>query len=69
VEKRHAVLAMDHGEHELLEPITRDPVHPLHREAILSMQFGFEAPHSQALKIAALAHPDPLVRATAAEVL
>jgi hypothetical protein len=67
--RRHAVLAMDHGEADLVLPIAADPAHALHREAIEAMEFGFEAPAHQALKIAALRHADPEVRRTAAEVL
>lgn len=67
--RRHAVLAMDHGEADLVLPIAADPRHPLHREAIEAMEFGFEAGAHQALKIAALGHADADVRRTAAEVL
>lgn len=69
VEQRHALLAMDHGEADLVEPIARDPDHPLFREAILALEWGFQEPTFQALKIAALSHADPRVRQVAAEVL
>jgi HEAT repeat protein len=69
VEQRHALLAMDHGHAELVAAVAEAPDHPLHREAIQAMEWGFESPRFQALKIAALAHADPEVRETAAEVL
>jgi hypothetical protein len=69
VVQQHAVLAMDHGEADLVLPIAADETHPLHRESIEAMEFGFEAPAHEALKIAALAHADAEVRRTAAEVL
>ncbi|AKT44111.1 hypothetical protein [Chondromyces crocatus] len=67
--QRHALLSMDHADADVVERVARDPAHPLHREAILVMEWGFEEPRFQALKIAALGHPDPLVRASAASVL
>jgi len=67
--QRYAVLGMDHRHADLVEPIARDPGHPLHREAIRAMMWAFEEPRFQALKIAALSHPDPIVRETAADVL
>ncbi|MRG93923.1 HEAT repeat domain-containing protein [Polyangium spumosum] len=67
--QRYAVLGMDHRHADLIEPIARDPDHPLHREAIRAMIWACEEPRFQALKIAALSHPNPIVRETAADVL
>ena len=69
VERRHALLAMDHGEADLVEPVARDPDHPLYREALLALEWGFQEPTFQSFKIAALAHADPRVREAAAGVL
>lgn len=69
IEQRHAVLASDHGEVDLVEPIAKDPGSPLHRDAIIAMEWGFEEPRFVAMKIAALAHADPGVREAAADVL
>ncbi|MDC0740271.1 hypothetical protein [Polyangium mundeleinium] len=67
--QRYAVLGMDHRHADFLEPLARDPGHPLHREAIQAVEWGFEEPRFQVLKIAALSHPDPSLRETAANVL
>jgi HEAT repeat protein len=67
--QRHAVLGMDHSHADIVEAIARDPGHPLYEEAIQTMTWGFEEPRFEALKIAALSHPTPSVRATAADVL
>ncbi|MFD3508782.1 HEAT repeat domain-containing protein [Nocardia sp. NPDC058666] len=56
-------------EADLLEPVARDPHHPLHRHALTGIEFGFEEPRWQQYKIQGLDHPDPGVRRTAAEVL
>ncbi|MDI1443000.1 hypothetical protein [Polyangium sp. 6x1] len=67
--QRYAVLGMDHRHADLVESMARDPGHPLHRDAIRAMMWAFQEPRFQALKIAALSHPDPSVRETAADVL
>lgn len=67
--KRHALRAMDRASADVIEPLARDPSHPLHREAIYAMEWGFEEPRFQALKVAALSHADPRVREAAADAL
>ncbi|MDC0716761.1 hypothetical protein [Nannocystis bainbridge] len=69
VEQWQAMVAMEHDEAGLVATIAADPGHSLHRAAIHTMAWGFEAPRFQALKIAALAHPDARVREAAAETL
>ncbi|GAB2512514.1 HEAT repeat domain-containing protein [Nocardia heshunensis] len=64
---RAAVLRQaERGEAELLEPVLRDRNHPLHRCALIAIGSTFDEPHWQQYKIAALDHPDPAVRRTAA---
>ncbi|MCE9576586.1 MAG: HEAT repeat domain-containing protein [Deltaproteobacteria bacterium] len=67
--QHHALLSMTRGQADVVADVADDPAHPLHRDAIDVMEFGFEEPAHQARKIAALAHPDPEVRATAATIL
>ncbi|MFE6857161.1 hypothetical protein [Nocardia sp. NPDC057668] len=57
------------AETDLIEPVARDPQHPLYRDALVGLQFGFEEPRWQVYKIAALEHADPVVRRTAADSL
>lgn len=64
-----ALFAMEVEDAAIVVPVAEDPGHPLHRHAIEAMEWGFEAPRFQAVKIAALDHPDPKVREAAAEVL
>lgn len=59
----------ERGEADLLEPVARDPHHPLHRHALTGIEFGFEEPRWQQYKIQGLDHPDSAVRWTAAGVL
>jgi hypothetical protein len=49
--------------------IASDPTHPLQTLALLRMDFWFDRPEHEAIKIAALSHPDPIVRENAAYVL
>ncbi|MEP7124861.1 MAG: hypothetical protein ABJE95_28290 [Byssovorax sp.] len=67
--RRHALLSMGRAEADLLEPVLADPAHPLHLQAILTAEHGFDEPRFQAPRIAALAHEDPRVRRAAAEAL
>lgn len=67
--QRYAMLRTDHSHADIVEAIARDPRHPLYEEAIETMIWGFEEPRFEALKIAALSHPAPSVRATAADAL
>ena len=67
--RRHALLSMGRGEADLLDPVLADPSHPLHLQAILTAELGFDEPRFQAPRIAALDHPDPRVRRAAADAL
>lgn len=67
--RRRALFAMGVEDSDIVAPIASSRRHRFHRVAIATMAFGFEAPRFQALKIAALNHPDPAVRVAAAEVL
>ncbi|WP_437579639.1 HEAT repeat domain-containing protein [Sorangium sp. So ce887] len=67
--RRHAMLLMGRAEADIVEPVARDPAHPLHKEAIEALAFDFSEPRFQALKIAALEHPDADVRKVAADAL
>ena len=67
--QRHALLSMGRAEADLLEPVLADPAHPLHLQAIMTAEFGFDELRFQAPRVAALDHPDPRVRRAAAEAL
>jgi HEAT repeat protein len=68
--RRHALLCMDRADcPDIILQLAADRGHELHAEALGQMDFFFDLPEHQGLKIAALAHPDPRVRATAAYVL
>jgi len=67
--KRHALLSMGRAEADLLLPVLTDPSHPLHLQAIVTAELGFDEPRFQAPRIAALDHPDPRVRRAAADAL
>src|SRR5262249_38353023 len=51
-------------EADLLEPVACDPRHPLHRHALIGLEFSFEEPRWQQYKIQGLDHPDSRVRKT-----
>lgn len=67
--RRSALLAFDLRDADIVTQVASDAAHPQHEAAIATMQYGFEAPRFQALKIAALDHADPVVRATAADTV
>ncbi len=68
--RRHALLCMDCRLcPDIVLPVASDPDHPLHAEAVGLMAFCFDLPEYERVKIAALSHPDPKVRAAAADVL
>lgn len=70
VVRRHAFLAMDSRCcPDIILRAASDPAHEFHRLALGQMAFGFDRPEHQAIKIAGLAHPDPQIRAVAAEAL
>jgi hypothetical protein len=54
---------------DLVVPVAQNQDHTNYRDAINALEFGFELPEYQALKIAALSHADPDVRETGANVL
>lgn len=68
--RRHALLCMN-GRlcPDIILQVAADPTHPLHADAIGGLTFDFERPEHQALKLAALSHSDPKVRAAAANAL
>jgi hypothetical protein len=67
---RHALMLMDGlccpG---IVLQVASDPRHPLQAEALTRMDFWFDLPEYEAVKMAALSHPDPEVRRNAAYVL
>jgi hypothetical protein len=67
--RRHALLSMGRAEADLLEPVLASPAHPLHLEAIVTAELGFDEARFQAARIAALDHAEPRVRRAAAEAL
>jgi HEAT repeat protein len=67
--QRHALLSMGRAEADVIDPVLADPAHPLHLQAILTAEIGFEEPRFLALRVAALDHPDPRVRRAAADAL
>jgi HEAT repeat protein len=54
---------------DIVVKVAADPTHPLQPDALGRMDFEFDRPEHEAVKIAGLSHPDPKVRAAAAEVL
>lgn len=68
--RRHALLSID-GTNcpDIVLAVAKNPVHELHGEALGRMNFLFDLPEHEEVKIAALGHPDPQVRETAATVL
>src|SRR5262245_27313831 len=68
--RRHALLSMEaFCCPDIVRQIARDPAHPLQARALGLMQFRFDRRDDQAIKIAALGHPDPEMRELAAWVL
>lgn len=67
--RRHALLSMGRAEADLLDPVLADPAHPLHLQAIMTAELGFDEPRFQPPRIAALDHPEPRVRRAAADAL
>jgi HEAT repeat protein len=54
---------------DIVLKVAADPTHPLQAEALGRMEWWFDLPEHEAVKIAGLGHPDPRVRAAAASVL
>lgn len=67
--QEHALGLMQRPEADIVAAVAGDDAHPLQRQALDAMAFGFEEAEYQQLKIRALRHPDPRVRETAADIL
>ncbi len=67
--QRQAIRDARTSDAEILMPILKDPYHVFHREAVASLEFGFEEPEFQRLSIQALSHPNPEVREAGAQNL
>ncbi|MFB8002635.1 hypothetical protein [Nocardia sp. NPDC056000] len=66
---RHALGLMGRTEADLLIPVAADDSHPLQRDALAAMSFGFGEPEFMPVLIRALDHRDRDIRAVAAETL
>jgi HEAT repeat protein len=66
---RHALLSMWRSEADIVVPVADDPSHPLHAAGIDALTDGFDGPEFTPIVIRALRHPEPEVRASAAEIL
>ncbi len=67
--QEHALHCMPLDLPEIVAQVAGDASHPLQSTALLAMDFFFEQPRYQELKIKALEHPDPQIREYAAFVL
>jgi HEAT repeat protein len=68
--RHHALLSMDGARcPDIVLRVAGDPTHSLQADALGRMDWWFDLPHPEAVKIAGLSHPDPKVRAAAAYVL
>ena len=68
--RRHALRWMDGIRcPDIIVAVAANPTHPLQAEAHGRMDWWFDLPQNEAIKIAGLAHLDPKVRAAAAYVL
>jgi hypothetical protein len=68
--RRHALRCMDAVDcPDIVLQVATDPGHELHADALGQMEFFFDLPEHEEIKIAALAHPDARVREVAAYVL
>lgn len=66
---KHALRLMERPEADVLTSVAGDNSHPWQGLALATMAFGFDEPEFQPLRIDALTHRDPLIRASAANVL
>jgi HEAT repeat protein len=68
--RKHALLCMD-GDScpDIVAAVAADETHPLQEDALARMIWDFDLPGYEAVKIAALSHPRPEIRAAAADVL
>lgn len=67
--QKQALIEAERTEVDIIGPVARDPSHPLHEQAIWGLEFGFEEPEWQQLKVRALEHPSKGVRRAAARIL
>jgi HEAT repeat protein len=68
--RRHALLSMEGIRcPDIVFEVASDPTHPLQAEALGQMEWWFDLPEHEAVKVAGLSHPDAKVRAAAAYVL
>lgn len=68
--RRHALLSMDVATcPDVVRAVAAERRHPLRVDAFSRMTFSFDRPEDEAIKLSALADPDPAVRAEAASVL
>ena len=68
--RRHALWCMDAVDcPDIVLQVAKDPGHEFHGEAIRQMDFFFDLPEHEEIKIAGLTHPDAAVREAAAWVL
>jgi hypothetical protein len=68
--RRHALLWMGGARcPDIVLQVASDPTQPLQADALGRMDFWFDRPEHEAVKIASLSHRDPKVRAAAAWVL
>jgi HEAT repeat protein len=68
--RRHALLCMDRVDcPDIVLQVATDSAHDLHAEALGRMQFFFDNPAHEKVKIAGLSHSDARVRSAAATVL
>jgi hypothetical protein len=65
----YAVRHLWQPDQEVLRSILADPTHIWFANAVDALNFGFEEPHWQQIKSAALTHPNPDVRRTAASTV
>ncbi|MFI9504448.1 HEAT repeat domain-containing protein [Nocardia sp. NPDC052566] len=66
---RHALRLMGRGEADIVVPVAGDDTHPLQTTALAAMFYGFDEPEFVPVIIRALGHPEPAVRAAAADTL
>ena len=66
---KHALRLMLRSEADIVVAVAGDDRHPLQADALAALAFGFDEPQFQPVTIRALAHPDPVVRRAAADVL
>jgi len=67
--RKQVLIEAERTEADIVRPVARDPLHPLHVQAIWGIEYSFEEPEWQECKIRALGHPDAAVRRAAAITL